>query len=402
MIAKKDGSGGAETAAERWSDHLGQLHVRIDRRFRRPEVGERARRYLAGLLGRVDRRNGWQMAEAIGEDGPQGVQRLLNSAIWDADAMRAELRDYVFEHLGDEESGVLVVDETGFLKKGEKSVGVARQYTGTAGRIENSQVGVFAVYASRKGAAFVDRALYLPKEWAQDEERRAEAGVPEGVRFATKGELARRMLERAFEAGVPAGWVVADTVYGTARGLRGWLEERGRPYVMAVTGTQGVHREGRQRQARTVAKGLPEGAWVRASAGEGSKGERLYDWACVALSDAGAEDEAGRWLLVRRNIDESSKLAYYLAYGPKGTPVGELVRVAGRRWAIEDCFEQAKGEVGLDEYEVRKWDGWHRHATLSLLAHAYLAVLRLAAEREEDDAKRGNERGTSGRVLAPN
>ena len=316
------------------------------------------------------------MAEAIGEDGPQGVQRLLNRAKRDADAVRDDLGAYVFEHLGDEESGVLVVDETGFLKKGEKSVGVARQYTGTAGRTENSQVGVFAVYASRKGAAFVDRALYLPREWAQDEERRAEAGVPEGVRFATKGELARRMLERAFEAGVPARWVVADTVYGTARGLRGWLEERRRPYVMAVTGTHGVHREGRQRRARAVAKRLSEEAWVRASAGAGSKGERLYDWACLALSDAGAEGEAGRWLLVRRNIDEPSKLAYYLAYGPKGTPVGELVRVAGRRWAVEEGFEQAKGEAGLDEYEVRKWEAWHRHATLSLLAHAYLAVLR--------------------------
>jgi SRSO17 transposase len=255
VIAKKYGSGGAETAAERWSDRLGELHARIARRFRRPEVGERARRYLAGLLGRVERRNGWQMAKAIGEDGPQGVQRLLNRAKWDAGAVRDDLRDHVFEHLGDEESGVLVIDETGFLKKGEKSVGVARQYTGTAGRIENSQVGVFLVYASREGAAFVDRALYLPAGWAADAARRAEAGVPEEVRFATKGELARRMLERAFEAGVPARWVVADTVYGTARGFRGWLEERGRPYVMAVTGTQGVHREGRQRQARTVAKG---------------------------------------------------------------------------------------------------------------------------------------------------
>ena len=398
MIAKNNGSAGAESAAtERWLGRLGELHARIVRRFRRPEVGERARRYLVGLLERVDRKNGWQMAEQLGEVGPQGVQRLLNSAKWDADAVRDDLREYVFEHLGDEESGVLIVDETGFLKKGEKSVGVARQYTGTAGRIENSQVGVFLVYASGKGAAFVDRALYLPKEWVQDEERCGEAGVPEGVRFATKGEMARRMLERAFEAGVPARWVVADTVYGTARGLRGWLEERGCPYVMAVTGTHGVHREGRQRQARTVARGLPKGAWVRASAGAGSKGDRLYDWACLALSDAGAEGEAGRWLLVRRNIEEPSKLAYYLAYGPKETPVEELVRVAGRRWAIEDCFEQAKGEVGLDEYEVRKWDGWHRHATLSLLAHAYLAVLRSAAKREENAAKRG----TSGRVLAP-
>ncbi len=400
MIAKKDGSGGAEAATGRWVNHLGELHARIARRFRRPEVGERARRYLVGLLERVDRKNGWQMAERLGETGPQGVQRLLNGARWDADAVRDDLRSYVFEHLGDEESGVLIVDETGFLKKGEKSVGVARQYTGTAGRTENSQVGVFLVYASCKGAAFVDRALYLPKGWAGDAARRAEAGVPKEVRFATKGELARRrMLERAFEAGVPARWVVADTVYGTARGLRGWLEERGRPYVMAVTGTHGVHREGRQRQARAVARGLPEGAWIRASAGAGSKGERLYDWACLALSDAGAEDEAGRWLLVRRNTDEPSKLAYYLAYGPRATNVGELVRVAGSRWVIEGCFEQAKGEVGLDEYEVRKWDGWHRHVTLSLLAHAYLAALRSAAEREEDDAKRGT---SSGGVLASN
>ena len=202
------------------------------------------------------------------------------------------------------------------------------------------------------------------------------------------------MLERAFEAGVPARWVVADTVYGTDRGLRGWLEERERFYVMAVTGTHGVHREGRQRQAKTVAMGLPEGAsWVRASAGAGSKGERLYDWACLALSIAQAEGGAGRRLLVRRNPEDPAKLAYYLAYGPKETPAEEPVRVAGRSWAIEGCFEQAKGGVGLDEYEVRKWDGWHRHVTLSLLAHAYLAALRSAAERAEGDAKRGNGRG---------
>ncbi len=221
------------------------------------------------------------------------------------------------------------------------------------------------------------------------------------MRFATEGELAKEMLRRAFDAGVPARWVVADTVYGTARGLRGWLEERERRYVLAVTGTQGVYHEGRQRRARTVAKHLPEEAWFRASAGKGSKGERLYDWACVPLSDPDGT-QTGRWLLIRRNIDDPTEHAYYLAYGPKETPVQQLIRIAGRRWAIEDCFEQAKGEVGLDEYEVRKWDGWQRHVTLSLLAHAYLAVLRSAAEREEDGAKRGNERGTSDRVLAPN
>lgn len=391
MIAERHETGGGGFAAvERWQDALGELHARIARRFRRPEVGERARRYLAGLLGRVGRRNGWQMAEAIGDDGPQGVQRLLNRAKWDPDAVRDDLRSYVFENLGDEEGGVLVVDETGFLKKGEKSVGVARQYTGTAGRIENAQVGVFLAYASEKGAAFVDRALYLPREeWADDPVRRKEAGVPDEVRFATKGELAKEMLGRAFEAKVPARWVVADTVYGTARGLRGWLEGRGRPYVLAVPATKGVYHGGRQRQARSLARDLPDEAWARASAGKGSKGERFYDRALVSLPDPEAPS-AGRWLLVRRGIGDPTELAYYLAYGPKETPTEELVRVAGRRWAIEDCFEQAKGEVGLDEYEVRKWEAWHRHVTLSLLAHAYLAVLRSAAhDAREPEAKGG-------------
>lgn len=283
------------------------------------------------------------------------------------------------------------------MKKGEKSVGVARQYTGTAGKRENCQVGVFLCYASKGGAAFVDRALYLPREWAENAERRAEAEVPEGASFATKGNLAREMLRRAFDAGIPARWVVADTVYGTARGLRGWLEERGRSYVLAVPATQGVYHEGRQWQARTVARHLPAEGWFRDSAGTGSKGERLYDWACVPLPAPEAEG-TGRWLLVRRGIEDPEEFAYYLAYGPVETRVHELVRIAGRRWRIEDCFESAKGEVGLDEYEVRKWGGWHRHITLCLLAHAYLAVVRSVAEREEGGSKRGID---SGRTSIP-
>jgi SRSO17 transposase len=392
LAAEKPRSRGSELAAiERWPDTLGELHTRVAERFHRPEVRERARRYLAGLLGRVERKNSWQMAEAMGELGPQGAQRLLNAARWDADAVRDDLHEYVIEHLGEEESGVLIVDETGFLKKGEKSVGVARQYTGTAGRIENAQVGVFVAYASEKGAAFVDRALYLPREeWADDPFRREEAGVPDEVRFATKGELAKEMLRRAFEAGVPARWVVADTVYGTAGGLRAWLEKRGRSYVLAVPGTKGIYHEGRQRQARSLAEDLPEEAWTRASAGRGSKGDRLYEWACVSLPEPEVPS-VGRWLLMRRSIGDPTERAYYLAYGPKETPAGQLIRVAGKRWTIEDCFEQAKGEVGLDEYEVRKWEAWHRHATLSLLAHAYLAVLRSEARDAalEPEAKRG-------------
>jgi SRSO17 transposase len=377
---------------EQWSAYLIELHEHIAHRFLRPEVRARAYRYLSGLLGEVRRKNSWQMAEAIGEARPRGVQHLLNDAHWDADAVRDDLRGYVVEHLADANSGVLVVDETGFLKKGEKSCGVARQYTGTAGKRENCQVGVFVCYASAKGAAFIDRALYLPREWTDDPQRLCEAGVPEEVGFATKGELARVMLQRAFEAGVPARWIVADTLYGMARGLRGWLEKKERSYVLAVTSSKGIYHEGRQRQARKVAQSLPEESWVRASAGKGSKGERLYDWACLTLPEPEAQGEgvrAGRWLLMRRSIAEPEEVAYYLCYGPARTTIRELIRIAGRRWVIEDCFEAAKSEVGLDEYEVRKWDGWQRHITLCLLAHAYLAVVRSVAEDEEDAAKKG-------------
>jgi SRSO17 transposase len=396
MIAEQSGDERASLKIiERWSAYLDELHSRIGHHFLRPEVRERAYRYLGGLLEDVGRKNSWQMAEAIGEVTPRGVQHLLNDARWDPHAVREDLREYVVERLGDEESGVLVVDETGFLKKGEKSVGVARQYTGTAGKRENCQVGVFLCYSSKEGTAFIDRALYLPEEWTDDRRRLSEAGVPEGVGFATKGKLAKAMLNKAFEAEVPARWVVADTVYGMTRGLRRWLEKRQRSYVLAVTSSKSVYHEGRQRRVGEVSRSLPEESWVRASAGKGTKGERLYDWVCVALPESGMYREgvrAGRWLLMRRGIAEEAgekKIAYYLCYGPAHTSVDELIRIAGRRWVIEDCFEAAKGEVGLDEYEVRKWDGWHRHVTLCLLAHAYLAVVRSAAEQEEDVVKGG-------------
>jgi SRSO17 transposase len=259
---------------------------------------------------------------------------------------------------------------------------------------------VFLCYASKEGAAFVDRALYLPREWTDDPERLSEAGAPEEVGFATKGELARVMLQRALEAGVRARWIVADTVYGMTRGLRRWLEKRERSYVLAVTASKGIYHEGRQRQVRKVAQSLPQESWMRASAGAGSKGQRLYDWACMSLPESEAYcagSQAGRWLLMRRSIQEPEEIAYYVCYGPAETTVDELIRIAGRRWVIEDCFEAAKGEVGLDEYEVRKWDGWKRHITLCLLAHAYLAVVRCVAEDEEDAAKKG----TSTRVSVP-
>jgi SRSO17 transposase len=359
--------------AASWATATDALFGRLAPRFRRAEVRARARRFLVGLLGAVERKNGWQLAEHLGEAGPQGVQRLLNSAGWDADAARDDLCAYVVEHLGDQR-GVLVVDETGFLKKGSKSAGVARQYSGTAGRLENQQVGVFLAYAAPRGCAFLDRALYLPEEWRPDDARRREAGVPAETEFATKGELARVMLERAFAAGVPAAWVVGDTVYGGDE-LRRWLEGQGRCYALAVPSTHGIWTAGEQLEARALADRLPAAHWGRLSSGEGAQGPRWYDWACFSLPYEAADGWA-HWLLVRRDLTEPAERAYYRVYAPAGTTVADMVGAAGRRWCIEAGFEEAKGLVGLDQYEVRRWGGWHRHVTLCLLAHAALVVTR--------------------------
>jgi len=373
---------------------LDEVHARIGGSFHRREMRERVRRYLVGLLGRVERKNGWQLAEGLGEAGPQGVQRLFTDADWDAEVVRDELRSYVVEHVGDAESGVVVVDETGFLKKGTKSAGGARQYSGTAGRRENQQIGVFLLYASERGAAFIDRALYLPDEWMGDAQRRAEAHIPAGVGFATKGEIARDLLARAFAAGVPAQWVVGDTVY-SADELRRWLEGQGRHYVLAVAQTHAIWTRGHQRTVEQLVADLPAAAWTALSAGEGSQGPRWYDWACLALPYVATMGRTHR-LLARRSRSDPTKLAYYRVYGPTDTPVTEMVRVAGRRWTIEEGFEQAKGEVGLDQYEVRRYDAWYRYVTLALLAHAALEVTRLSArETHTQDGKGGELRAST-------
>ena len=356
-------------AIARCGDALADLRARIAHRFARAEARDRAGRYLAGLLDRVERKNGWQLAEAMGEPGPRGVQRLLSAAAWDADGVRDDLRAYVVEHLGDEATGVLIVDETGFLKKGAKSCGVARQYTGTAGDTVHCQVGVFLAYASREGAAFLDRARSLPQEWTEDRARRAGAGIPEETAFATKIEVAQRMLDRAFEAGVPARWVVGDAFSGRSHELRRRLEARGRAYALMIPKTNAVRYRGRRERAERLGERLcPEAA--------------LGSWACLELSEACAEGMR-RWLLVRCDAEDSDEHRYFLAYGPDGTAAEELVRVGESRWQIEECLAEAKGEVGLDHDEVRKWDAWHRHATLCLLAHAFLVVTRQAARREE-------------------
>ncbi len=363
---------------DEWSADLDELHQRIAPRFERAEVRARSRRFLAGLLGRVERKNGWQLAEYAKEPTPDGMQRLLAEAKWDADQVRDDLREYVIEQLGDP-AAILVVDETGFLKKGRKSVGVQRQYSGTAGKIENCQIGVLLAYASPKGHAFIDRELYLPKEWAQDKPRRDEAGVPAEVDFATKPQLAKRMLERACAAGVHPAWVTGDDVYGGDRALRTYLEGRKQPFVLGVRRNEYVWVASKlgpcQVAAGEVASGLGAGAWQRLSAGDGAKGPRMYYWALVPLARL-AQPDWGHWLLVRRSLSDSTDLAYYVVFGPAETTLAEMVRVAGRRWTIEESIEMAKGEAGLDEYEVRRWVSWYRHVTLALLAHAFLVVTR--------------------------
>jgi SRSO17 transposase len=368
-----------------WGQQLDEMARRVGARFPRSETRDRVRAYLIGLLGPVQRKNAWQVAEQIGDPEPYGVQYLMGRSEWDPDAVRDDLRAYVVESLGDPDA-VLVLDETGFLKKGTKSAGVARQYTGTAGRIENAQVGVFLAYASRHGVAFLDRALYLPEEWTDDPERCEAAGIPEGTAFSTKIRLARAMLERAFAAGVPAAWVTGDEVYGTWE-LRRWLEDEKRPYVLAVRANQYVWSGPRQSTVAVLAKALPSRAWHKVTIAAGSKGPRRYAWGWLVInSDLGPAWR--RWLLVRKSLDGPDDLAYYIAAGPGRTALTRLAMTAGARWSIEGGFESAKQEAGLADYEVRSWTGWYRHVTLSLLAQAVLAAVRKLADGPPKKSRR--------------
>jgi len=360
-----------------WAAELEALCERIAPRFGRVEVRRRAGAFVRGLLSGVERKNGWQLAEQASEATPDGMQRLLYQARWSADEVRDDLRDYVVEHLGDP-GGVLVVDETGFLKKGGKSAGVGRQYSGTAGRIENCQLGVFLAYAGPKGHALVDRELYVPEGWIADRPRCREAAIGDTVEFQTKPQLARVMLRRALDAGVPVAWVTGDEVYGGDRRLRLWLEAQDVPHVLAVKRSEPlVSGLFRQDRADTLAAGVPAGAWRHYRAGDGAKGPRVYAWARVAIRPL---REPGRdyWLLLRRSLADG-ELAFYVCYGPAGATLAELVAVAGVRWTVECCFQQAKGETGLDHYEVRRYDAWYRHITLSMLAQAFLAGMRARA-----------------------
>jgi SRSO17 transposase len=329
------------------------------------------------LLSPVARKNGWQLAEAVGDRTPYAIQHLLGRADWDPDAVREDLRAYVVAQVGDPHA-ILVLDETAVVKKGAASAGVAKQYAGSVGKLENAQVGVFLAYASPQGVAFLDRALYLPEDWTDDRTRCRAAGIPDDVAFATKPELARRLLERARVAGVAAAWVTADSIYGDDRHLRMWLEANEQAYVLAVSGKEYVNLDATWTPHRvsTLLQTLPEAGWERLSAGAGEKGPRWYDWYDLPLVPPLQEGFA-RWLVVRRSLSDPTDLQAYVVFAPVGTALAQLVQVAGRRWTIEVAFEAAKGEVGLDHYEVRSWTGWYRHMTLALFAQAILTVVRL-------------------------
>jgi SRSO17 transposase len=368
-----------------WVAGLDDLFALVADRFPRAEPRLQARAYVRGLLAPLAGKNGWTLAEAAGDKTPDKMQRLLNRAAWDDDGVRDDVRGYVARRLGDA-GGVLVVDETGFVKKGTRSAGVQRQYSGTAGRVENCQLGVFLAYASPKGRALVDRELYLPRSWTEDRDRCREAGVPDDVQFASKTALARAMLGRALDAGMPASWVTADEAYGKDGGFRGWLEQRRIGYVAAVPKSQAVAGDTGKSRADVLTAHAPDRAWKRRSCGKGSKGPRLYDWAAATLPEDRTEPPGwSRYLLVRRSLTPDSKgdleLAYYLCAAPAGTRDEELIRVAGTRWAVEECFQSAKNEAGLDHYQVRRYDAWYRHATPAVLAHAYLAVTAATAPK---------------------
>ena len=353
---------------------LEETSRRLGQHFANPAARQSAATYLQSLLSGVERKNSWQLAEAAGLDTPYRFQHLLGRGAWDADALRDEQLGVVLAGLGQEDA-VLAIDETGFLKQGKKSVGVKRQYTGTSGKIDNCQIGVFLSWQTAKGHALIDRALYLPEEWTEDAERRRTAGVPAAVEFATKPALAREMVARVLAAGARPAWVVADAVYGADYKLRAALEEAEQPYVLAVTGQQCVWMGFGQRRVKAVKTQVPADAWAELRVAAGTKGSRVFDWAALTINHPHGK-QWQRFLLLRRSRSKAEEITAYLVFGPADTTLEEMARVAGRRWAIEESFAQSKSEVGLDQYEVRSWVGWHRHMILAMTAQALLAITR--------------------------
>lgn len=367
------------TQVAEWTDDLAVVLTHLGRHFARSEARVHLRAYLTGLLSPIERKNGWQLAEQAGDTTPYALQHLLGRAKWDADAVRDDLQAYVRTHLG-EPGGVLVIDETSFLKKGTHSVGVGIQYSGITGKLDNCQVGVFLAYVSPLGQTLYDRTLYLPRDWADNAARRAEAGVPESVCFATKPQMAKQLVLRALDGGLPAAWVTGDEVYGSDYHLRVALEEREQPYALTVSAKHTLWVDFAQHQARALVAAQSATAWERLSCGDGSKGPRLYDWLRIAINHP-YDEPWQRWLVARRGLsapEDPRSTAYFLVFAPAQTSLTTVARAIGERWGIERAFEESKGAVGLDQYEVRSWHGWYRHITLAMWAHAFLSVTRAA------------------------
>ena len=373
--------------AVRWSAGLAELQERFVHRFARTEPRESALAYLRGLIAPLERKNGWTVAEEAGHDSPDRIHRLLNTCDWDADEVLDDVRDYVVEHLADPD-GVLIVDDTGFLKKGTRSAGVQRQYSGTAGRTENCQIGVFLAYATARGRTLIDRQLYLPKSWTDDRDRCRAAGIGDDIEFVTKVQMGKAMVVRAIEDKIPFRWVTADAGYGYSKGWRYELEQADIFHVMATTSHDTVvTRQALDHPVRDLIAALPRQKWKRRSCGDGAHGPRVYDWARAEVRPWHRPDRQ-HWVIARRSTTRPNEIAYYIAYAPAGTTLDQLIQVAGARWAIEECFQTAKGQCGLDDYQVRRYPGWHRHITLAMAAHAFLTVTRaaeLAAGKAETD-----------------
>ena len=349
-----------------------ELITRIDDVFASKLSCLSAKKYLTGLISPVERKNGWQLSEALGETTPYVLQQFLYRGRFSADHLRDHLQTYVNEKLG-EKDAVLVVDETGFLKQGKRSCGVKRQYSGTAGRIENCQIGVFLTYASSKGHTPIDRRLYIPQDWFDNQERCEKAGVPKTTVFQTKPEMALEMIKNVTDAGISYSWVTGDCVYGDYRTIRMWLEEQRKCYVLCVSGKEYLQEEHRKVLVSSVLKGLDEQKWFVASCGDGSKGARVYDWQIKELEFPIIEGWR-RCLLVRRSRSDG-ELRSYVCFSPKDVSVLKLVEVAGTRWTVERCFAESKSKVGLDQYEVQSYGGWYKHITFACLVHALLTVL---------------------------
>lgn len=365
----------AETTIIEWSREFDELMGRIGPRYVRSEARKHAAGYMKGLMSETRRKNGWQLAETLGEETPYGIQQFLYRGKWSPEEVRDDLRGYVIEQLADP-AGILIVDETGFLKKGDKSAGVGQQYSGTAHGVANCQIGVFLTYKGEKGHTFLDRALYLPESWTADRERCRKAQVPEEVEFATKPTLGLEMIQRAVAGGVPAKWVAGDSVYGSGEAIRDWLETVPLGYVLGITSKDTLlNEEGIPYRVGEIATALREEGWQRESAGQGSQGPRWFEWQSIPLQRP-ALPGWHRYLLARRTPSDPSQVNYYVCFAPAETSLAQLALVTGSRWSVENCFENAKQEVGLDEYEVRSWPGWYRHITLACLAHAFLTVLR--------------------------